>query len=125
MNLNYVVQKLHNPQEEPHNSTTKAILHFDQHIEKQQNQSSQQTEAKKQELYIVNLNTNVTKEDINELFRLNSTVYLRQNSNVQMPIDKNIGKPKGFTCLKVHRHASEELIKLNSLKFQNQYIRIE
>ena len=78
-----------------------------------------------EELYIVNLNTNVTKEDINELFRLNSTVCLRQISNIQMTIDKNIGKPKGFTCLKVQRHATEELIKLNSLKFQNQYIRTE
>ena len=44
---------------------------------------------------------------------------------VKMPIDKNIGKSKGFAFLKAPQHVSDELIKLNGFEFQKQSARIE
>ena len=76
-------------------------------------------------LYVGNLNPNVTEEDINELFGLKSTDYLRQNCSVEMLIDRNTGKSKGFAFLKAPLHVSDELIKLNGFEFQKQTIRIE
>ena len=70
-------------------------------------------------VYVRNSNPNVTEEDINELFGLKSTEYLRQNCIV------NTGKSKGFAFLKAPPHVSDELIKLNGFEFQKQSIRIE
>ena len=105
-------------------------LHVDQHLQKQKHQSSQQLKQNSQKLYVGNLDTNVTKEDINELFGLKSTEYLGQNCSVEMPIDKNTRKSKGFAFLKdvsehVPQHVSDELIKLKGFQFQKQSIRIE
>ena len=59
------------------------------------------------------------------LFGLKSTEYLRQNCSVEMPIDRNTGKSKGFAFLEAPPHVSDELIKLNGFEFQKQSIRIE
>ena len=65
------------------------------------------------------------REDINELFGLKSTEFLRQDCSIEMPIEKNTRKSKGFTFLKVPPHVSDELIKLNGFELQKQSIRIE
>ena len=110
-------------QQNKHHQTN---LHdVDQHIQKQKYQSSQQLKQNFKKLYVGNLNTNVKEEDINELFGLKSTEYLRQNCSVKMPIDRNTGKSKGFAFLKAPPHISGELIKLNGFEFQKQSIRIE
>ena len=57
------------------------------------------------------------------LFGLKSTEYLRQNCSVEMPIDRNTGKSKGFAFLKAPPHVSDELI--NGFEFQKQSFRIE
>ena len=62
-------------------------------------------------IYIENLNTNVTEEDINELLGLKSAVYLHQNCSAEMA-DKNTPKSKVFSILKIAQDASVELIKL-------------
>ena len=103
----------------------KNLHDVDQHIQKQKYQSSQQLKQTCKKLYVGNLNPNVTEEDINELFGLKSTEYLRQNCSVEMPIDRNTGKSKGFSFLKAPPHVSDELIKLNGFEFQKQSIRTE
>ena len=42
-----------------------------------------------------------------------------------MPLDKNTGKSKGFAFLNVPQHVYNELVKLNGIEFQNNFIRIE
>ena len=70
-----------------------------------------------------NINKDITEEDFNQLFGLKTTVYLRQTCSIEMPLDKNTGKSKGFTFLNVPQHVYNELVKLN--EFQNHFIRIE
>ena len=59
------------------------------------------------------------------MFGLKSTDYLRQNRNVEIPIDRNTEKSKGFAFLKASPHVSDELVKLNGFEFQKQSIRTE
>ena len=103
----------------------KKLHDVDQHIQKQKCQSSQQLKQNCKKLYVGNLNQNVFEENINELFGLKSTKHLRQNCSVEMPIDRNTGKSKGFSFLKAPPHVSDELVKLNGFEFQKQSIRIE
>ena len=112
-------------QQHQQNKHRQKHLHVDQYLQKQQYQSRQQLKQNSKKLYVGNLNTNVTEEDINELFGLKSTEYLRQNCIVEMPIDKNPEKSKGFAFLKVPQHVSDEVIKLNGFEFQKQSVRIE
>ena len=72
-----------------------------------------------------NLNKDITEEDLNQLFGLKTTVYLRQTCSIEMPLDKNTGKSKGFAFLNVPQHVYNELVKLNGIEFQNHFIRIE
>ena len=51
-----------------------------------------------------NLNKDITEEDLNQLFGLKTTVYVRQTCSIEMPLDKNTGKSKGFTFLNVAQH---------------------
>ena len=84
-------------QQQQQNKYHQKNLHdVDHHIQKQKYQSSQQLKQNCKKLYIGNLNSNIIEEDINDLFVLRSTDYLRQNCSVEMPIDENTGKSKGF-----------------------------
>ena len=51
-----------------------------------------------------NLNKDITEEDLNQLFGLENTVYFRQTCSIEMPLDKNTGKSKGFAFLNVPQH---------------------
>ena len=51
-----------------------------------------------------NLNKGITEEDVNQLFGLKTTVYFRQTCSIEMPLDKNTGKSKGFAFLNVPQH---------------------
>ena len=48
-----------------------------------------------------------------QLFGLRSTIYLRDNSDVQIPRYENAGKQRGFFYVKVPRHVSNDLLKLH------------
>ena len=74
---------------------------------------------------MVNLNKGITEEDLNQLFGLKTTVYFRQTCSIEMPLDKNTGKSKGFAFINVPQHVYNELVKLNGIEFQNHFIRIE
>ena len=71
------------------------------------------------------LNKDVTEEDLNQLFGLKTTVYLHQTCSIEIPLDKNNGKSKGFAFLNVPQHVYNEPVKLNCIEFQNHFIRIE
>ena len=92
------------------------------------NKTSKQTNKRNKlvkKLYVGNLNKNTTEEDLNQLFGLKTTVYLRQARSIKIPLDKNTGKTKGFAFLNIPQHVYNELIKLNGIEFQNNCIRIE
>ena len=72
-----------------------------------------------------NLNKDITEEDLNQLFGLKTTVYFCQTCSIEMPLDENTGKSKGFAFLNVPQHIYNELEKLNGIEFQNHFIRIE
>ena len=78
----------------------KNLHDVDQHIQKKKYQSNQQLKQNCKKLYVGNLNLNVTEEDINKLFGLKSMEYLHQNCAVEMSIDRNAGKSKGFPFLR-------------------------
>ena len=112
-------------QQHQQNKHQRKLHGVDQHIQKQKYQSRQQLKQNGKKLYVRDLNPNVTEEDINELFGLKSTEYLRQNCSVEMPIDRNTRKSNRFEFLKAPPHVSGELIKRNGFEFQKQDIRIE
>ena len=72
-----------------------------------------------------NLNKDITEEDLNQLFGLKTTVYLCQTCSIEMPLDKNTGKWKGFSFLNVPQHVYNEPLKLNGIEFQNHFIKME
>ena len=72
-----------------------------------------------------NLNKDITEEDLHQLFGLKTTVYFHQTCSIKIPLEKNTGKSKGFVFLKVPQHVYNELVKLNSIEFQNHLMEIE
>ena len=89
---------------------------------KQRNNRNQSTEKTK--LFVGNLNESTTEKDLNELFGLESTSYLREMCRIEMPKNKRTGKSKGFTFLNVPAHVRDEIIKLDGIKYKNQTIKI-
>ena len=55
-------------------------------------------------LYVGNLNKDITEEDLNQLFGLKTTVYLRQTCITEILLYKNTRKSKGFAFLNVPQH---------------------
>ena len=73
-------------------------------------------------LYVGNITKDTTKEDIMQLFGLNSTAYLRDNSKVQVFYHTN---STTFAIVQIiHRYAIE-LLKLNGLEFKSRKLVIE
>ena len=56
---------------------------------KQRNNQNQSTEKTK--LFVGNLNESTTEKDLNELFGLESTSYLREMCRIEMPKNKRAG----------------------------------
>ena len=75
-------------QQHQQNKHQKKFHNVDQHIQKQKYQSRQQLKQNCKKLYVGNLNPKVTEEDINELFGLKSTEYLRRNCSVEIVASK-------------------------------------
>ena len=98
------------------------VVDIGQRIQKQHLQTNQEQVSKN--IYVGNLNKGIT-EDLNKLFGLKTKFYLRQAWSIEMPIEKNTSKSKGFAYLNVPQHVHNELIKLNDIEFQNHCIKIE
>jgi len=79
----------------------------------------------KKRIYVGNLANTVTKEDIEQLFGLSTTPYLRQQCWVELSCDADTGKSKGFAFVTVPEHITEELLKLTGIEFYGRQIVIE
>ena len=70
-----------------------------QQIEKEQEQPMQQTQSLKQtqkysmkKVYVGNLNKYVTINNLNELFELKTSPYLRKPCSIELPTNENTGR---------------------------------
>ena len=76
-------------------------------------------------LYVGNLPEYNTKQDICELFGLNSTSYLRDTCNIDFPINSKTGKFKSFAFTRAPAHITDELIKLDGITYHDNELRVE
>ena len=76
-------------------------------------------------LCVGNLPEDNTKQDICELFGLNSTSYLRDTCNIDFPINSNTRKFKGFAFTRASAHITDELIKLDGITYHDNELRVE
>ena len=74
-------------------------------------------------IYVENLPEYITKQDICELFGLNSTSYLRDTCNIDFPITNKTGKFKGFAFIRAPAHY--ELIKLDGITCHVNELKVE
>ena len=75
-------------------------------------------------LFIGNLNVNVRIDDIYELFGLKTTKYLRSNTYVEMPLNRN-GQTRGFAFVTAPDNVRNELLKINYIQFREKNLVIE
>ena len=77
-------------------------------------------------LFVGNLNQSATEKDLNELFGLECTLYLRETCSIEMSKKKqHTGQSKDFAFLNVPAHVRDEIIKLDDIEYKNQIIKIE
>ena len=76
-------------------------------------------------IFVGNLPENINKQDICELFGLNSTSYLRDTCNIDFSINKKTGKFKGFAFIRAPAHITDELIKLDGIAYHDNELRVE
>lgn len=83
------------------------------------------TETPQKRIYVGNLGANVTTEDLNQLFGLSATPYLRSNCSVEIAVCEKTGKSKNFAFINVPEHVHSELMKLNGIEFYGRQLVIE
>lgn len=71
------------------------------------------------------MGTNVTKEDLRQLFGLDATPYLQKNCVVEVATCEKTGKSKNFAFIDVPEHVNSELMKLNGIEFYGRQLVIE
>ena len=76
-------------------------------------------------LYVGNPSEDINESDLFKLFGLRAINYLRDNSDVQIPLSENTGKKRGFAYVKLPRHVSDELLKLHGIGFKEKILVIE
>ena len=76
-------------------------------------------------MFVGNLNQSITEKDLNELFSLERTPYLRETCSMEMPKNKHTGQSKDFAFLNILAHVRDKLIKLDGIEYKNQTIKIE
>jgi TatD DNase family protein len=76
-------------------------------------------------IYVGNLGSNVSNEDLTQLFGLGATPFLQKTCCVDVAIDDKTKKSKNFAIVTVPEHVHSELIKLNGIEFYGRQIVIE
>ena len=76
-------------------------------------------------IYVGNLPEDTNKQDICELFGLNSTPYLRDTFNIDFPTNNKTGKFKGFAFTRASAHITDELIKLDGIAYHDNELRVK
>ena len=84
-----------------------------------------QKNVEKKRLLVRNLSPSVVLEDIIETFGLNSTKYLRENCNIELPMSLQNTGHNGYAYIIAPNHVTDELIKLNELKLKGRNLIIE
>ena len=69
-----------------------------------------------------NLLEDIIKQDICEIFGLNSTSYLQDTCNIDFPINN---KFKGFAFIRAPANVTDELIKLDGITCHDNKLRVE
>jgi len=80
--------------------------------------SAENTEPKKR-LYVGGLASNVTDEDLRQLFGLDKTAYLKTSCTSELRVNSK-GESKGHAFVTVPAHFSDSLLNLNSVEFYGQ-----
>ena len=62
-------------------------------------------------------NVNEPIDNIHELFGLKTTKYLRSNTYVEMPLNRN-GEARGFSFVTPPAHIRNEFLQLNNIQFR-------
>lgn len=73
---------------------------------------------------ITDIIVDIKEGDLFELFGLLTTNYLRDNSEVQMPLSKNTGKRRDFAYINKLKDVSVELFRLHGIKAPMELIKI-
>ena len=84
-----------------------------------------QKNVEKKRLLVRNLSPSVVLEDIIETFGLNSTKYLRENCNIELPMNLQNTGHNGYAYVIAPNHVTDELVKLNELKLKGRNLIIE
>ena len=79
----------------------------------------------KKTLTVKKLGSSVVLVNITELFRLNSTKYLRENCSIELPLNLQKTNNKGFAYIKASDHIADELVKLNDIELRGHHLIIE
>ena len=66
------------------------------------------------------MSENIIKQDICELFGLNST----DTCNIDFPINKNTGKLKGLAFIRAPANTTDEVIKFNGITYYDNELRV-
>jgi len=83
------------------------------------------TSAVTKRLYVGNLGSTVTTQDLKQLFGLETTPYLRDTCFVELAVCEKTGKSKNFAFVSAPGHVFSELIKLNGIEFYGRQLVIE
>eukprot|EP00111_Clytia_hemisphaerica_P006661 TCONS_00019267-protein len=76
-------------------------------------------------IYVGNLGTNVTRDDLVNLFGLAATPYLKTSCTIEIATCEKTGKSKNFAFVNVPEHVHSELMKLNGIEFYGRQLVIE
>ena len=72
-------------------------------------------------IYVGNLISNVSTEDIYIFFGLKLTVYLHKNCHADFPLNQQTQKTKSHVDITAPKHVCDELVKLNGLEFKGNF----
>ena len=76
-------------------------------------------------MFIENLHSDTTEEDLYKLFGLRSTQYLKQNCLVNIPLVNKTGKSKGFPFIVTPEKVHQDLLKLDRVDLLGRKILIK
>ena len=80
--------------------------------------------VKRATLYVGNISTDTTTEDVIQLFGLSTTKYLREQTSVQLVFNSK-SRYKGYAYLHIPSHIAEEIMKLDGFEFKSRKLSIQ